>query len=363
MKLAVINISTSENHVTGTASIYSNLLWATFPFCSFEVCVDRVDGKSLEQYENELLEKARERIREIYKEIVCGGELDNEIIIPVCGNLTGEYGIKVANKNGKLSVVGLVGKDSDMLGLLRNEIKPSELSHESLAEVDKASTSGAMKPFLVEDGKIVMNAKHFTLINSTARDNLEERVALLEKHLHDAQINPDVLNAIHANIKKAIMDDSLVVRDADGSVRVRMNAEKQAGLKVTVSDKDDVLWMRDSATLEGIMSLGYLKDGTQQRIITALEDALEQAKGQMSCWSDDSVRVSFPTMRPSRIENKVDSVFDYVSHCRIGGNIQIKLPSGELATIYYEEDLDPKSTFGDYLCRAKEHARKSVKAH
>ncbi|EHL2774529.1 hypothetical protein KCE64_005361 [Salmonella enterica subsp. enterica serovar Hvittingfoss] len=37
------------------------------------------------------------------------------------------------------------------------------------------------------------------------RDNLEERVALLEKHLHDAQIKPEVLNALHANIKKAIM--------------------------------------------------------------------------------------------------------------------------------------------------------------
>lgn len=247
MKLAVGNISTSKSHVTGTASIDSNLLWATFPFCSFKFCVDRVDGKSLEQYESELTEKARERITEIYKEIVCGGELDNEIIIPVCGNLTGEYGIKVANKNGKLSVVGLVGKDSDILGLLRNEIKPSELSHESLAEVDKASTT---------------------------RDNLEERVALLEKNLEKA--------GAHTSGVNQECDGSLVMRDADGSVRVRMNAEKQTGLRVTVSDKDDVLWMRDSATLEGIMSLGYLKDGTQQRIIAALEDALFQTKSQLS---------------------------------------------------------------------------------
>lgn len=278
MKLAVGNISTSKSHVTGTASIDSNLLWATFPFCSFKVCVDRVDGKSLEQYESELTEKARERITEIYKEIVCGGELDNEIIIPVCGNLTGEYGIKVANKNGKLSVAGLVGKDSDMLGLLRNEIKPSELSHESLAEVDKASTGGAMKPFLVEDGKIVMNAKHFTLINSTARDNLEERVALLEKHLENA--------GTHTSGVNQECDGSLVMRDADGSVRVRMNAEKQTGLRVTVSDKDDVLWMRDSATLEGIASRGYLKDGTQQKIIAALEHALGQARGELLCWNN-----------------------------------------------------------------------------
>ncbi|EAO8184604.1 hypothetical protein AHV57_28765, partial [Salmonella enterica] len=65
-----------------------------------------------------------------------------------------------------------------------------------------------------------------------------------------------------------------------------MNAEKQAGLKVTVSDKDDVLWMRNSATLEGIASRGYLKDGTQQKIIAALEHALGQAQGELLCWNN-----------------------------------------------------------------------------
>lgn len=327
MKLSVGDIRFSEcGYASTTVEVWGEK--SLLPLCSMDVSTPLVEGKALGQYKDELLAKAREQITEIYKEIVCGGELDNEIIIPVCGKLTGEYGIKVTNKNGKLSVAGLVGKDRDILGLLCNEIKPSKLSHESLAEVDKASTT---------------------------RDNLEERVALLEKNLEKA--------GAHTSGVNQECDGSLVMRDADGSVRVRMNAEKQTGLRVTVSDKDDVLWMRDSATLEGIMSLGYLKDGTQQRIIAALEDALEQAKGQMSCWSDDSVRVSFPTMRPGRIENKVDSVFDYVSHCRIGGNIQIKLPSGELATIYYEEDLDLKSTFDDYLCRAKEYARKSVRAH
>ncbi|ECC6921635.1 Rrf2 family transcriptional regulator [Salmonella enterica] len=66
-----------------------------------------------------------------------------------------------------------------------------------------------------------------------------------------------------------------------------MNAEQQTGLRVTVSDKDDVLWMRDRATQKGIMSLGYLKDGTQQRIIAALEDALFQAKSQLLLSRDD----------------------------------------------------------------------------
>lgn len=138
---------------------------------------------------------------------------------------------------------------------------------------------------------------------------------------------------------------------------------QQTGLKVTVSDKDDVLWMRDNSNQEGIMSLGYLKDGTQQRIIAALEDALFQAKGQVSCLPDDLVKVDFPVMRLSRYEPKSDSIFDFNKHERIGGNVQVKLVSGETATLYYEEDLDLKSTFEDYLSRAKEYARKSIKAH
>ncbi|HFL2921217.1 TPA: hypothetical protein ACG1TJ_002309 [Salmonella enterica] len=184
MKLVVTDIRISAfNTLCATIDVEVEHGKSIYSVCSMDVSVPLVDGRAVKDHEEDLKSKACEIITGMYKEIVCGGELDNEIIIPVCGNLTGEYGIKVANKNGKLSVAGLVGKDSDMLGLLRNEIKPSELSYESLAEVDKASTSGAMEPFLVEDGKIVMNAKHFTLINSPARDNLEERVALLEKRL------------------------------------------------------------------------------------------------------------------------------------------------------------------------------------
>ncbi|MCH5484718.1 hypothetical protein L4A43_23875 [Salmonella enterica subsp. diarizonae serovar 16:z10:e,n,x,z15] len=164
-----------------------------FSICTMGVSVPLVEGKALEQYKEEILTQARERITSIYKEIVCGGDLDDEIIIPVRGDITGEYGIKVANKNGKLSIVELVGGASDLLGLLRNEIKPSELNNELLAEADKASTGSAMKAFLVEDGKIVMNAKHFTIINSPNRDNLEERVALLEKR--QAEMRPEKTEA------------------------------------------------------------------------------------------------------------------------------------------------------------------------
>jgi len=59
-------------------------------------------------------------------------------------------------------------------------------------------------------------------------------------------------------------------------------------MKVELSENGEALWMRDSVTLEGIASRGYLKDGTQQKIIAALEDALFQAKGELLCWDDSN---------------------------------------------------------------------------
>ncbi|MDE5424558.1 Rrf2 family transcriptional regulator [Raoultella ornithinolytica] len=52
-------------------------------------------------------------------------------------------------------------------------------------------------------------------------------------------------------------------------------------MKVAIEVNGEVIWYRDSEILEGMASLGYLKDGTQQKIIAALEEALFQAKGQM----------------------------------------------------------------------------------
>lgn len=52
-------------------------------------------------------------------------------------------------------------------------------------------------------------------------------------------------------------------------------------MKVEIKKDGEVIWSRDFITLEGIASLGYLKDGTQQKIIAALEEALIQAKAQL----------------------------------------------------------------------------------
>lgn len=52
-------------------------------------------------------------------------------------------------------------------------------------------------------------------------------------------------------------------------------------MKVAIEVNGEVIWYRDSDKQEGMASLGYLRDGTQQIIIAALEEALFQAKGQM----------------------------------------------------------------------------------
>lgn len=52
-------------------------------------------------------------------------------------------------------------------------------------------------------------------------------------------------------------------------------------MKVAIEVNGEVIWYRDSDKQEVVASLGYLKDGTQQKIIAALEEALFQAKGQM----------------------------------------------------------------------------------
>lgn len=62
-------------------------------------------------------------------------------------------------------------------------------------------------------------------------------------------------------------------------------------MKVIVEQSGETIWSRDNETLEGVACISYIKDGTQQKIITALEDAINQAKGELLCW-DDGDRVT-----------------------------------------------------------------------
>lgn len=52
-------------------------------------------------------------------------------------------------------------------------------------------------------------------------------------------------------------------------------------MKVSIIEDGQVIWMRDTKTHEGLACTNYVKDGTQQRIIAALVEALEQANGQL----------------------------------------------------------------------------------
>jgi hypothetical protein len=57
-------------------------------------------------------------------------------------------------------------------------------------------------------------------------------------------------------------------------------------MKITIERNNEVIWMRDNETLEGIGCTSYIKDGTQHEIIAVLEDALSQAKGEALCWDN-----------------------------------------------------------------------------
>lgn len=52
-------------------------------------------------------------------------------------------------------------------------------------------------------------------------------------------------------------------------------------MRVIIESEDVVIWYRDAKQHEGTVSLNFVKDGTQQKIITALEEAIFQAKNQM----------------------------------------------------------------------------------
>lgn len=55
-------------------------------------------------------------------------------------------------------------------------------------------------------------------------------------------------------------------------------------MKVSVETKGEVIWFLDTDKGDGMAALGYLRDGTQKKIIAALEAALIQAKGEQLSW-------------------------------------------------------------------------------
>ncbi|EJG5418350.1 hypothetical protein NAD24_000215 [Salmonella enterica] len=75
MKLSVGDIRFSESGCAST-NVGVEPRELPFPICTMHVSVPLVEGKALEQYKEELLAKARERIARMYEEIICGGDTD-----------------------------------------------------------------------------------------------------------------------------------------------------------------------------------------------------------------------------------------------------------------------------------------------
>ncbi|MBD2816668.1 Rrf2 family transcriptional regulator [Xenorhabdus sp. Flor] len=57
-------------------------------------------------------------------------------------------------------------------------------------------------------------------------------------------------------------------------------------MKVSIELNGETIWYRDEEKGEGMASVGYIKDDTQQKIITALDAALSQAKAEALCWNN-----------------------------------------------------------------------------
>ncbi|EMH1503746.1 Rrf2 family transcriptional regulator [Proteus mirabilis] len=57
-------------------------------------------------------------------------------------------------------------------------------------------------------------------------------------------------------------------------------------MKVIIENTGSVIWYRDDSKKEGMASRGYIKDGMQKKIITALESALVQAKAELQLSQD-----------------------------------------------------------------------------
>ncbi|ELC4820166.1 hypothetical protein RJJ07_002443 [Salmonella enterica] len=88
MKLSVGDIKFSESYASTTVEVETG----TYPFLSLTICkmhvsVPLVEGKALEQYKDELLGKARERISGMYKEIVCDGQNAESLLNMLVGKI------------------------------------------------------------------------------------------------------------------------------------------------------------------------------------------------------------------------------------------------------------------------------------
>ncbi|EBD7602624.1 hypothetical protein C5J58_26030 [Salmonella enterica] len=156
MKLSVGDIKISES---GYASTTVEVGTGTYPYLHFSICtmdvsVPLAEGKTLEQYKDELLAKARERISGMYKEIVCDGQDTYDISMPHADLekriASIEKQLSGSQDTGALNAIYAVGKKAAVDFLSQKEKRPKEeaLDGKALKEV---------QPFKVEPGMILIN--------------------------------------------------------------------------------------------------------------------------------------------------------------------------------------------------------------
>lgn len=121
MKLIIGDIRFSESgYASTTAEVWGgkNLL----PSCSMDVSIPLVEGKALEQYKEEILAQARERIASMYKEIVCGG---SQVLKPFKIEITSSPRDKLEERvaNLELQLAEVKESTSCHMQLMQNNIQ------------------------------------------------------------------------------------------------------------------------------------------------------------------------------------------------------------------------------------------------
>ncbi|EDV2802714.1 hypothetical protein CSN22_004387 [Salmonella enterica subsp. diarizonae] len=281
MKLTVGDISFSES---GYALATVKVETGTFPFLLFSACkmvVPVVDGKEINDYKEDLKNKARKTITKMYKEIVCGG-----------------------NDIGEQSTMLIQAANSSSIQMMQASIDELKEQITRLKE-EKHSKNEAIKPFEIKDGGIIINAPQMTLTHhQMSKDGLEKFIAALAEQ---TELNQE-------------LDDSLVVRDADGSVRVRMNAEKQADSAISI----EVGFPKMESTIDK-MELKNKPDGGEERDFYGLNISYKKTLN-----SDIVIRGLVDTEKNT-----------------------------EEPTIHllYSEDYNEQSSFSDFYSRAEKYAR------
>ncbi|EKC2363078.1 hypothetical protein OOL67_001983 [Salmonella enterica] len=174
MKLSVGDIKFSESYASTTVEVETG----TYPFLSLTICkmhvsVPLVEGKALEQYKDELLGKARERISGMYKEIVCDGQNAESLLNMLVGKIKPteisqkilydismqhadlekriasiEKQLSGSQDTGALNAIYAVGKKAAVDFLSQKEKRPKEeaLDGKALKEVQPFKVEPGMRP-------------------------------------------------------------------------------------------------------------------------------------------------------------------------------------------------------------------------